>query len=282
MAKQHASHMRMYFFSLMLFNGDMKTIDEIHRANMALLVAEYGVTGMAEKLNKSNSQVSQWLNGSKNSGTGKPRGISSGSCRTIEAAFGKPQGWMDADHGETAAHRAPVDQSHPVDQSDPVDLPADLPFLAGVSRIRVGQPTVEMTSIKLVTMHLQAGIMGFEVQPDFDDGGTLDVPSRWIEEGDFVPHCLMAIKVRGDSMQPLLYQGDIAVVNIADTKKVSGGVYAINFDGEPVVKRLRFERNEWYMTSENTLHPRRLCKGGSCIIVGRIVRFEARNFKDRL
>jgi hypothetical protein len=282
MAKQRASHMRMYFFSLMLFNGTMKTIDEIHRANMALLVAEHGVTGMAERLNKSNSQVSQWLNGSKNSGTGKPRGISAGSCRTIEAAFGKPQGWMDADHGDISGHGASVDQGYPIDQDDPVDGPADVPFLAGVSRVRVGQPTVEMTAIKLVTMHLQAGIMGFEVQQDFDDGGTLDVPSRWIEEGDFVPHCLMAIKVRGDSMQPLLYLGYFGVFNIADTKKISGGVYAINFNGEPVVKRLRYERNEWYMTSENTLHPRRLCKGGACIIVGRIVRFEARNFKDRL
>jgi len=31
-------------------------------------------------------------------GTGKPRVISTRSCRLVEEALGKPEGWMDQDH----------------------------------------------------------------------------------------------------------------------------------------------------------------------------------------
>lgn len=145
-----------------------------------------------------------------------------------------------------------------------------------------GEPQHDVVPIKRVSLTLQAGIMGFETSQMFEDGGTLDLPARWVEENDLVPHCLMAINVKGDSMVPLLYEKDIVVINIADTKKVSGGVYAINFNGEAVVKRLRYEGREWYLESENTEHQRRMCRGSECIIVGRVVRFEPRNFKDRL
>jgi len=144
------------------------------------------------------------------------------------------------------------------------------------------EPTQSMTPIKRVSLTLQAGIMGFETAPMFDDGGTLDLPTRWIVENDLVPHCLIAITVKGDSMVPMLYEKDIVVVNIADTKKVSGKVYAINFNGEAVIKRLRYEGHEWYLESENSEHKRRMCRGGDCIVVGRVVRFEPVNFKDRL
>lgn len=262
--------------SVLLLNDPMATSKEIRTENLRALVKEFKTAdAVAQRASTAPMYLSQILNSAKSS-TGTARGVGDKLARKLEAGCGKPEGWMDADHGLAA------ETDSPEDQGDPVGGPVALPFMAGVSRVRVGEPTADMTPIKLVTMHLQAGIMGFEVQQDFDDGGTLDVPTRWINEGDYVPHCLMAIKVRGDSMQPLLYQGDIAVVNIADTKKVSGGVYAINFNGEPVVKRLRYEGRDWYLTSENSSHPRRLCKGGACIIVGRIVRFEARNFKDRL
>lgn len=89
----------MYFFSRLLNNRNMKTIEEIHRQNLALLVRQYKtVSAAADAVGCSSSQFSQWLNASENSGTGKPRGISTGSCRKIEAACGKPVGWMDMEH----------------------------------------------------------------------------------------------------------------------------------------------------------------------------------------
>lgn len=254
----------------------MATSKEIRTENLRALVKEFKTAdAVAQRASTAPMYLSQILNSAKSS-TGTARGVGDKLARKLEAGCGKPEGWMDADHG------SPANEDDPHDHGDPADASIGHPLLPGARRVTVGESTTTTIPIKLVTMHLQAGIMGFEMQQEFDDGGTLDVPLQWVEENDYIAHCLIAIKVRGESMQPLLYQGDIAVINIADTKKVSGGVYAINFNGEAVVKRLRYEGRDWYMTSENADHPRRLCKGGDCIIVGRIVRFDPRNFKDRL
>lgn len=81
----------------------MKTIDEIHRLNLVVLVQEFGGVGkLADTIERSSSQVSQWINASANSATGKPRGLGPSSCRLIERACGKPKGWMDIEHSEPA------------------------------------------------------------------------------------------------------------------------------------------------------------------------------------
>jgi hypothetical protein len=81
----------------------MKTIDEIRRENLSLLKDKMGGVGnLAEFLGRDASQISQWLNASAHSGTGKPRGMRSESCRYIEQKFGKPKGWMERDNGASA------------------------------------------------------------------------------------------------------------------------------------------------------------------------------------
>lgn len=83
----------------------MATIDQIYRDNLRLLVQEAGgtVTALAARLGKQNAQVSQWLNGSKDSKTGKPRTLARATARDIERVMNKPEGWMDQPHGELAA-----------------------------------------------------------------------------------------------------------------------------------------------------------------------------------
>jgi len=77
----------------------MKSIDEIRTDNLRLLSDEQGGVGkLALAIGREQSQVSQWLNRSPMHGTGKPRVISTRSCRFVEKALGKPEGWMDRDH----------------------------------------------------------------------------------------------------------------------------------------------------------------------------------------
>ncbi|HSY28671.1 MAG TPA: hypothetical protein VK832_14275, partial [Burkholderiaceae bacterium] len=86
----------------MLFNVGMATNPEIHRDNLQRLANEFGgVRKLAEKLGKSDSQVSQWLNASLNSGTGKPRGMRPDTARFIEQQCGKARGWMDESHSQS-------------------------------------------------------------------------------------------------------------------------------------------------------------------------------------
>lgn len=71
------------------------TIDERYRARLRLLVDEYGSqTKLAEASGKSAVQINQWLHASPDA-EGRPRRMSRRSAREIEAALGKPHGWMD-------------------------------------------------------------------------------------------------------------------------------------------------------------------------------------------
>jgi hypothetical protein len=87
-------------FSFMLSNIFMDTIEETRLKRLAILMKEFQNecrtdTAFAEKIGKSESQLSQWLNRSHDSKTGKPRNISSQIAREIELKCGKPRGWMD-------------------------------------------------------------------------------------------------------------------------------------------------------------------------------------------
>jgi len=83
-------------FYAMLSNDVMDTIEEIRRKRLLLLLNEYGSNvALANVTNKSDAQISQWINKSPDSKTGRPRAINSDSAREIELATGKPIGWMD-------------------------------------------------------------------------------------------------------------------------------------------------------------------------------------------
>lgn len=79
----------------------MKSIDEVRNQNLRFLVTTRGgVTNLAEQIGKSPSQISQWLNRSLNSETGKPRAMGTVSARHIEGHLGLEFGWMDRLHDE--------------------------------------------------------------------------------------------------------------------------------------------------------------------------------------
>ncbi|MDR5777598.1 MULTISPECIES: hypothetical protein [unclassified Caballeronia] len=76
----------------------MKTCHEIRKDQLRVLAEEVGgVIELASIISRSETQVRQWLNASKDSRTGKPRGIADDMARYIEKATGKPVGWMDND-----------------------------------------------------------------------------------------------------------------------------------------------------------------------------------------
>lgn len=74
----------------------MKTIEETYREKLALLIEEFGsAAALGNVIDKSPSQISQWLNGSPDSKTGKSRSMKPDTAREIEKATGKPYAWFD-------------------------------------------------------------------------------------------------------------------------------------------------------------------------------------------
>ena len=153
---------------------------------------------------------------------------------------------------------------------------ADLP---GAVEVRVAEPgDSDFVEIPMVKLRLQAGVTGFQTEPERRDGGTLGMRRNWIERTGYKPSALIAIQVKGDSMEPSLYEDDIVVINTMDRRPVDGQVFAVNYEGEAVVKRLTRDAGDWWLTSDSAdqrKHHRKLCHGDACIIIGRVVRKES-------
>jgi phage repressor protein C with HTH and peptisase S24 domain len=132
--------------------------------------------------------------------------------------------------------------------------------------------------IQKVKLRLSAGISGYAVEPETYDGSTLSVPRHWADRNGYIPERLIGVKVRGESMEPSLYENDLVIINTADIKPVDGAVFAVNYEGEPVVKRMSRDAGQWWLTSDNPdqrKYHRKVCRGNDCIIIGRVVRKES-------
>lgn len=136
----------------------------------------------------------------------------------------------------------------------------------------------DFMQIPMVKLRLQAGVTGFQTEPERRDGGTLGMRRSWVERSGFDPAQLIAITIHGASMEPSLYEDDIVVLNTADKKLVDGQVYAFNYEGEAVVKRLSRDAGMWWLTSDNPdqrKYHRKSVQGSECIVIGRVVRKES-------
>jgi len=79
----------------------MRDIDEIRRENLRRIEHELGgATEAAKIVGMSPAQFINLRTGAKDSKTGKPRGMRKETARRIEAALGKPQGWLDTPQTE--------------------------------------------------------------------------------------------------------------------------------------------------------------------------------------
>jgi phage repressor protein C with HTH and peptisase S24 domain len=252
-------------FSAMLFNARMQTNDEVRRQNLLIAIERAGSAAkLAELAKTSAAYLSQIKNRTPDSKSGTPKTMGDDMARRIEAAVGEQPGWMDVPREQRETGGVPQNILHLLPSAKPVHA-AD-------------QDDPSMTQIRRVKIKVQAGITGFQVEPEHYDGETQGVPTKWMLKEGLSKDALVSTTVRGDSMEPALYDGDVIVVNTRDTQLVSGVVYVVNYEGEAVVKRMLRDAGQWWLTSDNAdqrKYHRQLCKGAECIVIGRVVRKES-------
>lgn len=145
----------------------------------------------------------------------------------------------------------------------------------GVVVAEEGDP--DFYQIPKVQLQLSAGITGFQTVPEIHDGSKVSVAKNWVDRNKYRPSALIALTVKGESMEPNLYPGDLVIVNTAQVEMVDGMVYAVNYEGEAVIKRLSRDMGQWWLSSDNPdqrKYHRKSCRGGECIMIGRVVRRE--------
>lgn len=274
----------------------MRTNDEIRRLNLLVAIGRIGSAAkLADLASTSPAYLSQIKNRVADSKSGTPKAMGDELARRIEAAIHVPIGWMDSAHHmdwvnagliERATHAVEAPPS--ADDQAPTGSSAPTAPLSSeeVARLMPGAMRVQgrndddpsLTHIPKVKLRLSAGISGFHTEPERFDGTTTTVPTSWIERHGYSRENLIAILVKGESMETTLHDGDLVIINLADTRLVDGGIYAINYEGEPVVKRMTRDAGQWWLTSDHRdqqRYYRRVCSGTDCIIVGRVVKRES-------
>lgn len=132
----------------------------------------------------------------------------------------------------------------------------------------------QVSRIRKVKLKLSAGIVGFSVEPEEEYGNPIFFRRDWLATRGLKAENLIAVGVKGPSMEPGMYDGDTVVVNTADTIPRDGEVYAVNYEGECVIKRLIRDAGLWWLSSDNPdqrRFPRKECSGDMCLIIGKVI-----------
>ena len=187
----------------------MQPIDVTRREKLGLLIKEAGSqAALSEVIGKAPAQISQWLNASINSQTGKPRVMSNAIAREIEAKTHKPQGWMDQ-------------PAQSEDLSTQGGSNVEFADLGGVRRVPI-------------ISYVQAG-MWTEIVNGFQPGDAHD----WLITSDKHSKETFVLTIRGNSMEPDFKEGDVVIIDPTIKPRPGSFVAAKNGREEATFKKYR-------------------------------------------
>ncbi|MCW7541465.1 XRE family transcriptional regulator [Aquabacterium sp. A7-Y] len=159
------------------------------------------------------------------------------------------------------------------------ELNADPSSPSGITSTTREAPPIDLDNnynypaVPLVKFKLAAGVSGFGVEYLDREANPIVFRKDWYESRGLSPKRLYATTVSGQSMEPGLWEGDTVVVNTEDTRPADGCVFAINYEGELVIKRLMRDEGAWWLVSDHAdqrRYPRKRCHDQT-FILGRIV-----------
>lgn len=128
--------------------------------------------------------------------------------------------------------------------------------------------------VRFVSFDLKAGISGYGVDYLNEENEPLYLRATWFQKRRLKPANIVACSVSGESMEPTLYSGDVVLVDLSNTTLIDGDVFAVNYEGEMLIKRMHRDAGQWYLQSDNpnkTHYPNKLCSGDLCLIIGKVV-----------
>jgi phage repressor protein C with HTH and peptisase S24 domain len=170
-------------------------------------------------------------------------------ARKLEVGARKPEGWIDATDDETSVNQ--VSRFAEIDLTNNPDYPA----------------------IRRVRFKLSAGASGFAIEYQDDEDIPMVFGSGWFAKQNLKPDKLFAVNVSNGSMEPGLHHGDVVVVNTESTEPKDGIAFAVNYEGELIIKRLIRDAGDWWLSSDNPdqrRYPRKLC-GEGVFLIGEII-----------
>lgn len=105
--------------------------------------------------------------------------------------------------------------------------------------------------VRRAELKLSAGAHGYGIEYQEGESRPIFFRADWFALHGYEPERLIALRVAGQSMETSLFDGDVVVINLADAAPADGEVFAANYEGEAVIKRMRRDGGEWWLTSDN-------------------------------
>lgn len=189
-------------------------IEKVRTENLRKLKEKLGYKKLVAITGKSLSQLSQWVNNSVLSQSGKRLYISPISCRYLEKSLGLPDRWMDEIHDDFIEDTS----------TDLVPINPDLD---------------DNVRIAVLDVYASAG-KGF-INPDYPEiNRYIELKRDWIERNVRIPkEYLVCFFARGDSMIPTIDDTDILFIDSRYKTFDVDGIYAFAFNDELRVKRIQ-------------------------------------------
>lgn len=202
----------------------------------------HGAAAVARELVVSDQAINNW----------KTRGVPHAVTVQAQELWGISAQWIATGEGEKwLADVPPRPPAQPINLENNPDYPA----------------------IRRVKFKLSAGASGFGIEYRDEEGAPIVFQRAWFQGHGYRPERLFAAPVANGSMEPGLYHGDIVVVNTESIEMKDGVVFAVNYEGELVIKRLVRDEGRWWLSSDNPdqrRYPRKVFDENSQII-GEIV-----------
>lgn len=234
----------------------------MHATTSRLLAAIYAVKGLpgepaatqaaADALGVSLQRLTNWLE----------RGVSRDGILLASRLLHINQAWVESGIGEMVTKAVSSEQQASY-------TPSSLHTTAAIAF----DNNPDYPAVRRVRFKLSAGASGFGVEYLQDEGAPIVFQREWFMSRGYKPEQLFAVKVSNGSMEPGLFDGDTVVVNTAQSTPRDGVVFAVNYEGELVIKRLVRDGGQWWLCSDNPDQRRypRKAADEHCHILGEIV-----------
>lgn len=252
----------------------MMSIDDIRHQNLSALVEIFGgQRTLGDATGKNPAQISQWINRSPDSKTGKPRVVGGRSAREIEHILGLQAGWMDVTHSPQELESAEQRLVEKISSASFVATPSDsLKRVRDLAHRRVVHRELTRLSRAQQDAGSSAEISRGYVRLELLDGAAemgdgaenTDFPEviREMEFSEvqlrnlmgFLPRSgrLRLMTGRGISMEPLIRSGDVVIVDTGCQRFEGDGVYVINTGRGTQIKALQDRGDSLYVVSANS------------------------------
>ncbi len=222
---------------------------------VALMISELEIdqTAFGKLAGASKSVVNQWLSGSI-------KKVGPKYAYNIEQNSGYRKEWVMFGDGESKL----------LPLSNTQGYSAEAKYAASLISL---SDHPDLVSVPRVKFKLSAGVSGYAIEHESGNGKPVFFRKDWFSSNNYKPEKLFAVRVSGASMEPALWDGDLVVINTNDTTPHDGEAFALNYEGELVIKRMRRDAGEWWACSDNSdqrrFSPKRCTE--DVVIIGRVI-----------